>query len=204
MPIKAIIFDFGGVLVRFRDRPGQRQWEERLGLQADELGPMVFATPLAERATLGLVPEIALWQRIAERFGLNDAAMRQIEQDFWLGEFLDAELVDLLGNARPQYKTAILSNAWSDARTAFIGKFGLDQVTDTMILSAEEGLAKPDARIYHLACERLGVQPDQAIFVDDLAENIEGARALGMKGVLFESTEQALAEIRGYLDDGNW
>jgi epoxide hydrolase-like predicted phosphatase len=69
-----------------------------------------------------------------------------------------------------------------------------------MIISAEEGVAKPDARIYQIALSRLGVQPEDAIFVDDLVENVQGAQAVGMRSIRFESTEQTVAEVQEFLD----
>ena len=80
--------------------------------------------------------------------------------------------------------------------------YGLDRLVDLMIFSDEEAMAKPDARIYHLAAARLGVQPDEAIFVDDVPRNVEAARAVGMLAVHFRDTAQAIAEIEQYLESG--
>lgn len=197
----AVIFDVGGVLVRMDEAPGQRAWEARLGLPRGELARIVNDPELTERAWRGLAPEIAIWQRAAARFGLNDAAMRRLEADFWRGEYLDERLVAFLREIRPRFKTGIISNAWSEARAAFEGKFGLHEEVDVMLISAEEGVTKPDPAIYLRACARLGVRPAEAIFVDDLAGNVRGAEAVGMKGIQFQSTEQVLAEIRAHLQE---
>lgn len=199
MTIRALIFDFGGVLVRMNDTSRRQAWAQRLGVPLSELEAHVFYSEVSHRAALGLVPEIAIWQSLAQHFGLNDARMQQFERDFWTGESLDAELIALLRELRPHYKTAILSNAWSDARRAFTHKFALDREVDTIVISAEEGLVKPDERIYHRTMERLQVQPQQAIFVDDRIENVEAARALGLKGIHFRTSAQVISEIRGYL-----
>ncbi len=201
MTIRALIFDFGGVLVHMPETPLRHQWAQRLGVSISELEEMVFNSPVSQRALVGLVPEIAIWQGIARRFGLNDAAMQQFELDFWAGEVLDADFVALLQNARPHYRTAILSNAWSDAHSAFSGKFQLDQVVDLMIISAQEGIAKPDSRIYERTLARLDVQPHEAIFVDDRPENVAAAQALGIHAIRYESTPRVMAAIRALLDD---
>ncbi len=200
MNIQAIIFDFGGVLVRMADTTSRRRWAERLGVPLGELEAMVFESEISRRAMVGLAPEIAIWQGIAQRFGLNDAAMAQCERDFWHGEQLDGELVALLHNARPHYRTAILSNAWSDARTAFTQKFRLHEAVDLMVLSAEEGIAKPDPRIYERTLQRLNVRPEEAIFVDDLAENVAAALALGIHALQYRNTPQTIAHVRALLD----
>lgn len=201
MTLEAVIFDFGGVLVRTEVQSGRQKWEARLGLPEGRLAQTIYWSEASYRACLGQVPEESVWQHVAATFGLDAEQLGELKRDFWADERLDVELVEFLCQLRPRYKTAILSNAWSGARAAFIQVFGLDRVVDEMIISAEEGVGKPDPRIYHLAAEQLGVQPEEAVFVDDLAENVEGARAVGMKGVQFKSTTQVIAAVRQYLDE---
>ena len=100
---------------------------------------------------------------------------------------------------RPKYRTGILSNAGSDARAMFTSIFGFDHLVDEMIISAEEGIAKPDERIYKIALEKMGVEPGEALFLDDLSANVAAARQLGMKAVQFLETSQALSEVRALL-----
>lgn len=181
--IKALIFDFGGVLVRTEDWSARRRWEARLGIGPDELYRLVFNSEAARRASLGQVPAEAVWQHVAESLKLEAAQLEACRRDFWAGDRLDEVLVALIRRLRPRYKTAILSNAWSDARENFTRMFGLDQVMDDIIVSAEEGLAKPDPQLYRRAAERLGVRPEEAVFVDDFRENVEAARAVGMQAI---------------------
>jgi len=200
MTIRAVIFDFGGVLIRSQDESGRRKWEARLGLSEGELAGVVFGCDASARATVGKLPSEAVWQDLAGRFGLEPAELRELQHDFWSGDVFDAELMQFLRDLRPRYKTAILSNAWPNARELFIEHFGIGSAVDDMIISAEEGVAKPDPRIYRIAAERLGVALHEAVFVDDMEENVEAARQLGMRGVQFRSTPQALAEVQAYLD----
>ena len=90
---------------------------------------------------------------------------------------------------------AALSNAWSGTREAMTRHYGMDRLVDVMLFSDEEGIAKPDPRIYRLAAERLGVPPSEALFVDDVLRNVEAAQAVGMLAVHFRDTAQAIAEI---------
>jgi putative hydrolase of the HAD superfamily len=66
---------------------------------------------------------------------------------------------------------------------------------DHIVVSAEVGLIKPDPRIYRLALDGLGVSSEEAVFVDDMAENITGAEAVGMRGVRFLNPDQAMADV---------
>lgn len=114
---------------------------------------------------------------------------------------LDARLVQFLRELRPRYKTALLSNAWSDARERLTRMYRLDELVDVLVFSAEVGIAKPDSRIYRYIADRLGVRPEEAVFVDDLQENVEAARAVGMRGVLCISAAQTIAEVQQYLGE---
>ena len=70
---------------------------------------------------------------------------------------------------------------------------------DVVVESAIEGVRKPDPRIYHLACERMGVQPHEAVFLDDLGANLKGAKALGMTTIKVDDTLSAIEELEAAL-----
>ena len=200
MSIRAVIFDFGGVLVRTEDAGGRRKWERQLGLSPGELEWQVFASEVAQRSMIGQATQRDVWSDIATRYGLDDKALQQMRRDFWSGDRLDERLVQFLRGLRPRYKTAILSNAWPGARRMFTEHFQLHEVVDAFIISSEEGVAKPDPRIYQIALQRLDVQPHEAIFVDDFPENVAGAQQLGIIAVLFRDTDQAIAEVQRHLN----
>jgi putative hydrolase of the HAD superfamily len=149
---------------------------------------------------VGRATEADVWQHVADTFSLDDETLGQLIRDFWSGAQLDTELVEFVRSLRPRYRTAILSDAWPGVRDVFTQVFGLDAVVDKIIISAEEGIAKPDPRIFRIAAERLGVRPQEAVFVDDRPENVQGARAVGMRGIQFETREQTIADVRKYLD----
>ncbi|MGB9592606.1 MAG: HAD family hydrolase, partial [Anaerolineae bacterium] len=163
MSIKAVIFDMGGVLLRSENEDGRRKWEQRLGLAEGELAEIVFNSPVSQKATVGLATDEDVWAHVAGRFGLDGETLRQLRRDFWSGDRADAELAQFLRSLRPRYRTAILSNAWPGARRALTERWNLADAVDEMIISAEEGVAKPDPAIYHIALRRLGVRPDEAV-----------------------------------------
>ena len=194
--IKAIVFDFGGVLMRTEDHSGRRQWEARLGLGEYELDRAVFHSEAAIRATLGDEPEAAIWQNVAKVFKLSPEQLATLQTDFWSGDRLDLELVRLLASLRPRYQTAILSNYWPNGRDLIGRVNGLEQVVDTIFISSEERLAKPDPRLYQRVAERLGVQPNEIVLVDDFIANIDGARAAGWQTIHY----QAGMDVRAALE----
>ncbi|MFS8096447.1 HAD-IA family hydrolase [Lentzea alba] len=88
-------------------------------------------------------------------------------------------------------KTALLSNAdgWWQPPATWQALF------DATIISGEVGLAKPDTKIYLLTAAKLGLQPSECVFVDDLAINVRGAAEAGMVGVHHRSTRSTLEEL---------
>jgi putative hydrolase of the HAD superfamily len=201
MPIKAVIFDFGGVMVLREDWSAHQKWEKRLGLREKELPEAVFLSEVGNRATLGQTTTEEVWQYIASIFDLNAEQARELRRDFESAEIFNEELASFLSTLRPQYKTAILSNAWLGIREIFTELYKMGDLVDVIIISAEEGLAKPDPRIFQLAAERLNVQPDEAIFVDDWFPHVQSASATGMKGILYKTNEQVIAGVRKYLEE---
>ena len=197
--IRAVIFDIGGVLLRSGERIARRKWETRLGLREKELSRIIFRSEVSQRAMIGQATEDDVWREASNLLKLDENQLRELRTDFWSDGELDIALVQFLRNLRPPYKTGILSNAFASARQALTDKYKLNDVVDTMVFSAEEKLQKPDPRIYHIALERLGVLPEQAVFVDDIEENVQAAKQLGMKSVQFKETQQAIDEVKEYL-----
>ena len=112
---------------------------------------------------------------------------------------LDQGLVNLLRELRPIYETMLLSNAWDDLRKMIEDVWQIDDAFDRMIISAEIGLAKPDLAIFQWVISQLGIEPSQAVFVDDFPHNVAGARAAGWQAIHFQSADQVLDELRTML-----
>jgi putative hydrolase of the HAD superfamily len=92
----------------------------------------------------------------------------------------------------------LLSNNTLDLYDA-LAAFELDQLFDAVVISAEIGLMKPDPAAYQAVLERLGVAPQQAIFVDDFPANVDGARAVGMEAVRFTPDLDLAAVLDSWL-----
>ncbi len=193
--IKAVVFDFGGVLVRTESAALRRQWEAQLGLGDHELDRVIFDSDVAIRATAGDGTNDDVWEYVARTLKLDPDQGAVLYHDFWADDQLDQDLVALLASLRPRYQTAILSNAWSNGRDIIVGRYGLGSAVDAIIISAEERLAKPDRRLFQLTAERLGAQPAEALFVDDYLPNVEGARAAGWQAIHFQVGLDVRAEL---------
>lgn len=195
---KALVVDFGGVLMRTVDLSARRLWEVRFGLPESGLAQLVFENPVARKATLGAAKMGDVWDYVAAELRLSEAELAELQHDFWSGDRVNTALTDFIGEHCKNFRTAILSNAWPGFRQFFQSLPELS-VFEVMVISAEEGVAKPATAIYRRTLERLEVPAAQTVFVDDIEENVVAARSLGMSGVVFESTEQTLSALQQWL-----
>jgi epoxide hydrolase-like predicted phosphatase len=150
---------------------------------------------------VGAISEAEVHRQVGELLGLDDLQVRAFMSDLWteyLGT-LNVELAEYCRGLRPRYRTGIISNSFVGATSREQERYRFDEITDLIVYSHEVGFSKPDPRIYRLACERLGVRPEEMVFVDDTELMVEGARAVGLQTVLFEDNAQAIAEIEACL-----
>ncbi|MCS6993435.1 MAG: HAD family phosphatase [Anaerolineales bacterium] len=205
MPIRAIYFDLGGVLVRTEDRTPRTHLAEECGLNYREIDQVVFGGGIystAARASLGALTEEAHWVSITRRLGLPLSERLRIQEQFFGGDSIDWNLIAFLREARKTHKTGLISNAWEGLR-AWIQRQQFTDAFDHLTISAEVRMVKPMPGIYHHALQALGVRPEEAVFVDDFSENIQACRHLGMHGILFQSPEQVLADLKRLLANGS-
>lgn len=183
--IKAIIFDFGGVLLRTESLNGRLCWEQKLGLGYRQAEEIVFNSEMGRKAQHGKISYAALWQWVGQHFQLSTEELAQFEADFWAGDVLDQNLVQLIRDLKKRYKTALISNAFNDLRDTLENTFNIANLFDVIVISSEEGVMKPKPDLYKITLEHLGISAAEAVFIDDFAHNIEGAHALGMAGIHF-------------------
>ena len=198
MKIKAIFFDFGGVIQRTEFQAPRQHLAQRFSMEYDDIDKLIFASSTAAKATVGEIREEEHWQAIAKRLKLGKDEIEKFETEFFAGDVIDHELIEFIRLLRPKYKTGLISNAWSDMREYLVRK-KLDDAFDTLTISAEVKLAKPDAKIYYLALEQAEVKAGEAIFVDDVPVNIEACQKLGMVGILFRDANEVMNEIKKIL-----
>lgn len=194
---RAVIFDWGGVLMRTMDIRPRMAWERRLCLPPGALADTFFGSLAWDWAQRGEASLEDVWAEVADRLGVSRADLPALRRDFWAGDRLDEELVGLIRELRSVgIRIGLVSNHPRELRQR-LGD--LEPLLDAVVISGEVGVLKPDSAIYRLALERLDVAPEEAFFVDDWRPNVEGARRLGMSGVHFRGAlhlRRALAEAK--------
>jgi epoxide hydrolase-like predicted phosphatase len=195
MAIRAVFFDLGGVILRTENPEPRREWEQRLGLQPGQLAKTVFDNPVAQQSTVGEASERDVWQEVGRLLNLSPRQLMELREDFFAGDQWDENLLVFIRKLRTRIRTGVISNGWLGAQAA-MAKWVNPASFDTIVFSGVEKCRKPDGKIYRLALSRLGVSPDEAMFFDDLQENVDGANRIGMQGVLFEGAHPAIEKIR--------
>jgi putative hydrolase of the HAD superfamily len=94
---------------------------------------------------------------------------------------------------------AMLTNNVREWEPLWRSMLPVDEIFEEIVDSAFVGCRKPEARIYELTLERIGMPAEACLFIDDLEPNIAGAEAAGMRAVHFRDNAQAIAEIRAAL-----
>lgn len=197
--IRSVIWDMGNVILRTEDWHWRNQWASRLGITPSDLSQLVFCSEISQKASLGLAGDDDIWAWVRDHLHLSDADALQLRYDFFAGDQVDYSLINFSKSLRPTYKIGMITNAWPDIRHVLSNELHIADAFDDIVISAEVGMIKPDARIYRLSLDNLGVLPAQAVFIDDFKRNVEGAQMIGMHAIRFQTTEQTLEELKSLL-----
>lgn len=185
LPIRALIFDFGGVITNMRWDVA-RELEQQHRLEKTTLLRTLYDADDWRAVEIGQ-GDIDVWREAAHH-RLEEAAGRPLPllHEQWRRSWgLIEENIALVKALRPPYRTGILSNADLTLEDRLRDGLGLRHLFDDVISSAVVGMAKPEHRIYLLAAERLRLPPDDCLFIDDLERNVTAAREVGMAAVQF-------------------
>lgn len=201
----ALIVDFGGVLttplqesmVNFADELGvELQHIVRASLGAYSGGE----DDLVVGFETGRISDDDFAKAFAERLtnisGKPISPERLVEKIF-SGLSIEEDMMEAVRIARESgFKTGLLSNSWG------MGLYPMDRIKglfDSIVISGEVGMRKPDAEIFHLATGQLGVEPDRAVFVDDHPGHLKTAAELGMATVLHRTPAGSIRELEVLL-----
>jgi putative hydrolase of the HAD superfamily len=187
MPLRAVIFDYGMVLSG-PPEPGARA---RL-LKISGLARLDY-----DRGTLN---GHTYWPTIARDAGISFSAEEieaLIKQDVLLWATVDPIMLEWVNRVRAAgMKVAILSNMGEDLLAYMQENFGWLDRFHHLTWSCELNLIKPMAEIYEHTLQKLDVRADEALFLDDRLENVEGARAVGMHSLLFHGVRHLQEDLQ--------
>ncbi len=181
-PVRAILFDMMGVLLR-----------RRAGYVPE---PLVDAVD----DRIGSVTDDARFREEVQReFKLDDSQFQVVLSRVPPKYEAFGPLWELLPGLRECHKIAIVNNGTSLTFPWFDARFGIARSFDLYLASGQAGVAKPAAGIYELACRKLGVTPEECLFMDDSEKNVEGARGLGMQVIHWPDQATGLRRFKSWL-----
>ena len=197
--VEAVLFDFGGVIL---SSPFEAfaEYEAEIGLPPDTI-----------RKINSTNPDTNAWAKFERREVDPQEFARLFEEEaLLLGHELDAQrileglhgtvrpaMVEALSDCASKFKTAMLTNNITPMREQDLDEEvkKVVEIFDILVESSIEGCRKPEERFYEIACERLAVNPESCVFLDDLGINLKPARAMGMKTIKVVEPEKAIEEL---------
>lgn len=205
--VRWLLLDVGGVLEQVDDAawPGQfrRRWAAAFSLTDEEFSARLSNADLPDAARRTGVDD-EYWGRIGAALGASAEVLASMRADFWDAYCgtLNQPLFDFLAGLRGQVGLAILSNSGDGAREEEERRFGFAAVFDPICYSHEIGVTKPEPEAFRIVLDRLDAAPADVLFIDDVPENIEAARAMGIRTHLHEATADTIAAIRAAMGAG--
>lgn len=182
MPIAplAVIFDLDGVIRDWNDTE-MSEVESAFGLVPGTILSVAFSSDLGPASMTGRLTYREWMDEIRRRVldehgGSVAGALDEWEANVGL---VDTEMLDVVRTVRRQSRVALLSNATTRLRSD-LHKLDLTDELDVIFNTAEIGIAKPDPAVFHHVLGELGVEAGDALFIDDLAENVAGAASVGI------------------------
>ncbi len=183
--IKAVIFDFFDVI----HTDHQKAWLKQNNYLRE--GEFASASDDLDR---GVITHRTYLERYAAAHGSGTA-------DDILNQFnelasINTGVIDIILELRErQYKIGLVSNAHADELEPLLKKHSFHDLFDEIVISGNEGVAKPDAEIFKRALKLLDASPEESIFTDDNEKNVKGAIDVGMTGILFTTAAKLREDL---------
>lgn len=208
MTIKAVIFDVGGVLhlPQYKKVHGGKlkelssvhiQIANKFGMDLDGYFRCVGGT--LSDSTVGRINKTQTVKRLAELLRANPKKIKKVYLDAYKKRYDQNKPMHkfALGLKKKGYKIGILSDQWAISKEGVIEKKLMSKF-DSVVISTDVKMTKPNPKIYKLILKRLKVRAKETLFIDNRAWNLRPAKKLGMKTILFKNNKQFFKEIKKF------
>ena len=191
--IKDIIFDVGGVLLKYREAEYYRYISRKYGLSETKVSRTL--NPMIEKLEIGQMTLKHMRARASKEFGIPNADLEWV-RFFKAAAKPDSYVIGLAKHLERRYRVSVLSNIsrsrYSVARELFLHDLGAYRV----FTSCYMGMRKPSKKIYLSVLHGLGAKPEETVFIDNLKANVDGAKKVGIRAVQFKNHEQIHRALR--------
>ncbi|RJQ15894.1 HAD family phosphatase [Candidatus Woesearchaeota archaeon] len=192
--IKAIIFDYGGVLSENVSLSSfGRAYASKFGKDPEEFRKVLIENWIEAR--VNTIESQQFWKTLAQFIGIDETALRK---DFMNGFKFKEDVFTLAKKLKRKYKLGLLSNHIEDWLEELIQSHHLGKTFEVIVTSYKSKIAKPELEIFKEIVEKLHVKPSECVYIDDREKNIPPAKELGMKPILFTGIDQLKKELASY------
>ena len=199
MPQKNIIFDLGAVMVDWNPLAIAQQFTSDPEFQQSIIQNLFLHENWIDFDN-GKISEALLIRQAAERLKLSSDQTQQLMLDAKESLHAKTEMVDLLQLAKTTgLKTYCLSNLSHEWFAYLSHRHNFFQLFDGKVISAQEGMGKPNIEIYQTLLTRYNVNRANTLFIDDRSDNTQAATSLGINCITFEHSKQNLMDIRSFI-----
>jgi putative hydrolase of the HAD superfamily len=197
LALRAVVFDYGMVLTGPPDPAAHAALVRISGLAAERLDAIYWAH--RHDYDNGTLTGEQFWHTFAADAGLplTQAQLDELNEcdvRMWMTQNPPMIAWQLALKQRG-LRTAVLSNMGDAVLAGILREYAWLSRFDVLVWSYQLKLAKPDPAIYHHLLEKLGTRPEEALFIDDRAENVAAANALGIKGLVFTTVEKLRTDL---------
>lgn len=187
--VKALIFDCFGVFYP----------DPVFAFMRDPQTPETDSEALHELDKQAAVGKLSKGQFIEQAAKITGQSIVETEQRFFKGTDFNKKLSEFIPMIRNQYSTALLSNIGADMMDDFFSQDDYTKYFDEVVLSGAVGIAKPDPAIFELTCQRLGVELNEAVMIDDMQSTVDFVKTLGMQSICYKDFDQFMSELETLL-----
>lgn len=196
MMIKAVLFDYAGVLTPTRDNyKFARRNYKRFGLKPLELMHKTYQN--WNKAVIGEITDKQFWQDVSNELNIDPEQLKNLIIETFP---IDKRIVELIDKIKDRYTIVMVSNQVEDWLKRVIDDHRLRDSFHYFVNSYHVKAKKPNSEIFLAALEVAGSKPEETLFIDDALENIESAKKLGLNTIQFKNYNQFLKEFKNYID----
>ncbi len=187
--INTVLFDLGNVILPFDVMRLAQGLTKHSHLDAETIVGHLWNAHIADNFETGKMSSTAYFEHISAACEFKNLSFQQFIPLF--NEIFDPEtgVVEMLGRMKGRYNLGLISNTNAIHVEHIVGRYDFLSQFDQRWWSNEAGVRKPNPEIFKMALSHFGVRPSQSVFIDDLQENVEAAKRLGIHGIQFKNVD---------------
>jgi epoxide hydrolase-like predicted phosphatase len=194
--IKGIIFDIGGVLVDVRIKSFFEHFVSQTGFSKEQLYSIIIMGGEWDRFEKGLITEEQLKVKIEREHGIKPEVMDKMASDWRKTLKPVPETIEIARKLKGRYRLFALSNVDEKTTKQCLDRFDFYRHFDGVILSWKVHMRKPERDIYEYTLKRMGMKPEEIVFIDNFPLNLPAAKKMGIHTVLYKDPGQLESDLK--------